>query len=144
MIDGVETEYESGAVIYAHEFEKNYSVESISVRDSKDVVTLAEWKQANINWIGEEAGKGALFNKRVFCSDMTFDATVNPVVYEGGIPVFIDTEYDTWNMDSVALEKVFEIYPRRSCSPDGKPLDVGMDIFHRGLLPSDNKMTQEQ
>ncbi len=48
---------------------------------------------------------------KVFCSDMTFDATVNPVVYEGGIPVFIDTEYDTWNMDPIALEKAFEIYP---------------------------------
>ena len=47
----------------------------------------------------------------VFCSDMTFSATVNPVVYEGGIPVFIDTEYDTWNMDPVALEKAFELYP---------------------------------
>ena len=58
-----------------------------------------------------EIGKGALFNKKVFCSDMTFDATVNPVVYEGGIPVFIDTERDTWNMDPVALEKAFEIYP---------------------------------
>src|SRR5699024_4800833 len=42
---------------------------------------------------------------------MAFDATVNPVVYEGGIPVFIDTEYDSWNMDPVALEKAFEIYP---------------------------------
>lgn len=58
-----------------------------------------------------EVDKGALFNKRVFCSDMTFDATVNPVVYEGGLPVFIDTEYDTWNMDPVALEKAFETYP---------------------------------
>ena len=48
---------------------------------------------------------------KVFCSDVTFDATVNPVVYEGGIPVFIDTEYDTWNMDPAALEKAFEIYP---------------------------------
>ena len=48
---------------------------------------------------------------RVFCSDMTFGATVNPVVYEGGIPVFIDTEYDTWNMDPAALEKAFELYP---------------------------------
>lgn len=48
---------------------------------------------------------------KVFCSDMTFDATVNPVVYEGGIPVFIDTEYDTWNMDPAALEKAFEQYP---------------------------------
>ncbi|WP_020223833.1 DegT/DnrJ/EryC1/StrS family aminotransferase [Holdemania massiliensis] len=49
--------------------------------------------------------------EKVFCSDLTFDATVNPVVYEGGVPVFIDTEYETWNMDPVALEKAFEIYP---------------------------------
>lgn len=48
---------------------------------------------------------------KVFCSDMTFDATVNPVVYEGGIPVFIDSEYETWNMDPRALEKAFEMYP---------------------------------
>ena len=46
--------------------------------------------------------------EKVFCSDLTFDATVNPVVYEGGVPVFIDTEYDTWNMDPIALEKAFE------------------------------------
>lgn len=54
---------------------------------------------------------GALEGKKVFCSDMTFDATLNPVVYEGGIPVFIDTEAESWNMDPVALEKAFEIYP---------------------------------
>ena len=48
---------------------------------------------------------------KVFCSDVTFSATVNPVVYEGGIPVFIDSEYDTWNMDPIALEKAFELYP---------------------------------
>ncbi len=54
---------------------------------------------------------GALEGKRVFCSDMTFDATLNPVVYEGGVPVFIDTERDSWNMDPVALEKAFELYP---------------------------------
>ncbi len=54
---------------------------------------------------------GALEGKRVFCSDMTFDATLNPVVYEGGIPVFIDTEESSWNMDPIALEKAFELYP---------------------------------
>lgn len=54
---------------------------------------------------------GALEGRRVFCSDMTFDATLNPVVYEGGIPVFIDTEADSWNMDPVALEKAFAMYP---------------------------------
>ena len=48
---------------------------------------------------------------KVFASDMTFAATVNPIVYEGAIPVFIDTEYETWNMDPVALEKAFELYP---------------------------------
>lgn len=52
-----------------------------------------------------------LLGKKVFCSDMTFDASVNPVVYEGGEPIFIDTETDTWNMDPVALEKAFEMYP---------------------------------
>ena len=58
-----------------------------------------------------KVGHGTLEGKKVFCCDMTFDATVNPVAYEGGEAVFIDTEYDTWNMDPVALEKAFEIYP---------------------------------
>ena len=58
-----------------------------------------------------KVGHGSLEGKRVFASDMTFDATVNPITYEGGEPVFIDTEADTWNMDPVALEKAFEIYP---------------------------------
>ena len=56
-------------------------------------------------------GHGALEGKRVFCSDMTFSATLNPVVYEGGVPVFIDTDPDTWNMDTVALERAFALYP---------------------------------
>ena len=48
---------------------------------------------------------------KVFCSDMTFAATVNPVIYEKAEPVFIDTEEDTWNMDPVSLEKAFALYP---------------------------------
>ena len=60
---------------------------------------------------GSPIGHGALEGKKVFCSDMTFDATLNPVVYEGGIPVFIDTENESWNMDPKALEKAFEMYP---------------------------------
>lgn len=56
-------------------------------------------------------GHGSLEGRKVFASDMTFDATVNPIAYEGGEAVFIDTEYDTWNMDPAALEKAFEIYP---------------------------------
>ena len=48
---------------------------------------------------------------KVFCSDMTFAATVNPVSYEGGEQVYIDSEYETWNMDPAALERAFEKYP---------------------------------
>lgn len=71
--------------------------------------------------VGLSAGTAALHmavklagvkpGEKVFYSDMTFSATVNPIVYEGGVPVFIDTEYDTWNMDPEALEKAFELYP---------------------------------
>ena len=58
-----------------------------------------------------KVGHGALEGRRVFCSDVTFDATVNPVAYEGGEAVFIDSEYDTWNMNPDALKKAFELYP---------------------------------
>ena len=54
---------------------------------------------------------GRLQGKTVFCTDTTFDASVNPVAYENGTAVFIDTEHDTWNMDPAALEKAFELYP---------------------------------
>ena len=54
---------------------------------------------------------GTLAGRRVFASDMTFDASINPIAYEDGEAVFIDTEPDTWNMDPAALEKAFEIYP---------------------------------
>lgn len=55
--------------------------------------------------------QGTLQGHRVFCSDMTFDASINPVAYEDGEAVFIDTEPDTWNMSPEALEKAFELYP---------------------------------
>ena len=56
-------------------------------------------------------GHGTLEGHKVFCSDTTFDATVNPAAYEGAELVFIDTEYDTWNMSPEALEKAFSLYP---------------------------------
>ncbi len=55
--------------------------------------------------------EGTLRGHHVLCSDVTFDASINPVAYEDGEAVFIDTEYDTWNMDPEALEKAFELYP---------------------------------
>ena len=54
---------------------------------------------------------GTLAGHKVFCSDVTFDASVNPVAYEDGEAVFIDTERDTWNMDPKALEEAFRRYP---------------------------------
>jgi dTDP-4-amino-4,6-dideoxygalactose transaminase len=48
----------------------------------------------------------------VFCSDLTFVASVSPVLYEGGIPVFIDCEEDSWNMDPEALALAFERWPQ--------------------------------
>ena len=59
----------------------------------------------------QPVNRGTLSGRKVFCSDCTFDATVNPVAYEGGEAVFIDTELDSWNMSPEALEKAFEIYP---------------------------------
>ena len=55
--------------------------------------------------------QGTLQGHRVFCSDMTFDASINPVAYEDGEAVFIDTEPQTWNMSPEALRKAFELYP---------------------------------
>ena len=54
---------------------------------------------------------GTLAGRKVFASDMTFDASINPIAYEDGEAVFIDTEADTWNMSPEALEKAFELYP---------------------------------
>lgn len=57
------------------------------------------------------SNEGTLCGRKVFCSDMTFCASINPVAYEDGEAVFIDTEYDSWNMDPEALKAAFERYP---------------------------------
>ena len=72
-----------------------------------------------------KASHGTLEGRKVFCSDVMFDASINPVAYEDGEAVFIDTEYDIWNMNPEVLEKTFEIYPEvklvvvvhRYCTP---------------------------
>lgn len=53
---------------------------------------------------------GVSKNDIVFCPSLTFSATVNPVIYENAIPVFIDSEYETWNMSVVALKRAFKKY----------------------------------
>ena len=67
---------------------------------------------AGINIYGKpEIGDGVLKGKHVAASDLTFSATVNPIIYEGGVPVFIDAEMESWNMDPLALEKALENFP---------------------------------
>ena len=44
----------------------------------------------------------------VFCQSLTFAASANPIVYQGATPVFIDSDYETWNMSPAALERAFE------------------------------------
>ncbi len=69
-------------------------------------------KHAGERLYGKPAvGHGSLNGKFVFCSNVTFAATLNPVVYEGGIPIFIDTDAESWNMDPVSLERAFGMYP---------------------------------
>ena len=58
-----------------------------------------------------KVGKGTLSGRKVFAADMTFDASINPIGYENGEAIFIDTEYDTWNTDPEALKKAIELYP---------------------------------
>lgn len=53
----------------------------------------------------------------VFCSTLTFVASVNPILYQGAIPVLIDSEPDTWNMSPIALKKAFEEYKRQNKLP---------------------------
>lgn len=116
MIEAFETNWMSTVGVNINEVER-MAVEKVgckyAVALSSGTASLhLAMKLAGERLYGQtDLGKGALAGHRVFCSDMTFDATVNPVVYEGGIPMFIDTEYDSWNMDPVALEKAFEIYP---------------------------------
>ena len=88
---------------------------------------VSEFEQVTAQYVGVDhaaalsAGTAALHlavklagikqGDKVLCSDLTFSATVNPVSYEGGEQVFIDSERNTWNMDPKALEKAFDKYP---------------------------------
>ena len=96
---------------------EHFSAETVGVRYAVALSSCTAALHLCVKLAGERLygrpaiGHGALEGKYVLCSDMTFSATVNPVLYEGGIPIFVDTERNTWNMDPVALEKAFEIYP---------------------------------
>ena len=116
MQEAYETNWMSTVGANINEIERLVA-EKIGCRDAVALATGTAALHLAIKLAGErlygqpKVGHGSLEGRKVFCSDMTFDATVNPVAYEGGEAVFIDTERDTWNMDPKALEKAFEIYP---------------------------------
>ena len=88
-------------------------------------------------------GHGALEGKRVFCSDMTFAATLNPVVYEGAIPVFIDTEYESWNMNGFQIKRLITLLKSgiwNTISQLGKLLSEGLDLLITNVFISDSSM----
>ena len=116
MQEAYETNWMSTVGANLNEIEKNVC-EKIGCTDAVALSSGTAALHLAIKLAGErlygqpKVGHGVLEGKKVFCSDMTFDATVNPVAYEGGEAVYIDTEADTWNMCPKALAKAFEIYP---------------------------------
>ena len=85
--------------------------EAVAMSSATAALHLAVRLAAEKLYGSAPVNKPLLSGKKVFCSDMTFDATVNPVAYEGGEAVFIDTEPDSWNMSPEALDKAFDKYP---------------------------------
>ena len=116
MQEAYETNWMSTVGANLNEIEKNVC-EKIGCTDAVALSSGTAALHLAIKLAGErlygqpKVGHGVLEGKKVFCSDMTFDATVNPVAYEGGEAVYIDTEADTWNMCPKALAKAFELYP---------------------------------
>ena len=116
MIEAYETNWMSTIGENINELERMAAARSgaayaVGLSNGTAVLHLC-MRDAGARLYGKPAvGHGALEGKRVFCTDLTFAATPNPATYEGAIPVFIDTEPDSWNMDPDALERAFACYP---------------------------------
>lgn len=116
VIEAYETNWMSTVGANVNELEKSVC-ETVGCKYAVALSTGTAALHLAIKLAGEKLygkpapGTGALSKRLVAVSDMTFGATVNPIVYESGIPIFIDAEYETWNMDPAALEKAFELYP---------------------------------
>lgn len=114
-----------------HMSDEGYELEYINDAFRKNWIAplgenVNEFEKAMASYLGEgfpvalSAGTAALHlamilagvkaGDKVFCQDLTFSASCNPIAYQGAEPVFIDSEPDTWNMDPRALEKAFQLY----------------------------------
>jgi len=92
------------------EFEKELSAK-VKTSDGAALVSGTSAIHLALKALG--IGKG----DRVFCQSLTFSASVNPVIYEGAVPVFIDSDEKTWNISPVALEKAFQKYEKMGNLP---------------------------
>jgi len=114
--DAIRTNWVSSVGANINEIEKGISQyvgcrHAVALGSGTAALHLATKLAAERLYGRAKPNRGTLEGKKVFCSDVTFDASINPVAYEDGEAVFIDTERDTWNMDPAALERAFEIYP---------------------------------
>jgi dTDP-4-amino-4,6-dideoxygalactose transaminase len=83
------------------EFSKRVGCKAAAALSSGTAAIHMALKAANV-------GEGDI----VFCPTLTFSATANPIIYQNAIPVFIDSDFDTWNMSPAALEEAFKTYPK--------------------------------
>lgn len=91
-----------------------FEEEICGVTGAKDAAALSAGTAAlhlGLKTLG--VGKGDL----VFCQSLTFSASANPIIYEGAVPVFIDSEEDTWNMSPIALKEAFRKYEKKGVKP---------------------------
>lgn len=85
-------------------FEKEFA-EKIGAKHAAALVTGTAAIHMALKAAGVEEGD------IVLCQDLTFAATANAIIYQNAIPVFVDSDYETWNMNPKALEEAFEKYP---------------------------------
>ena len=81
-------------------FEKEVA-EYVGAKDAAALVSGTSAIHLALKCLGIKSGD------RVFCTSLTFAASCNPIMYENGEPVFIDSEPESWNMSPIALEKAF-------------------------------------
>ncbi|MDQ0149530.1 aminotransferase class I/II-fold pyridoxal phosphate-dependent enzyme [Eubacterium multiforme] len=98
-------------------FEKELA-EYVGVKDAAALASGTSAIHLALKAVGVKKGD------RVFCSSLTFAASCNPIMYEGGEPVFIDSEPSSWNMSPIALKKAFEF-----CENEGK-LPKALIVVH--------------
>lgn len=91
-----------------------FESEICEITGAKDAVALSAGTAAlHLGLKALGVGEGDV----VFCQSLTFSASANPIIYQNAVPVFIDSEEDTWNMSPDALERAFKKYDTKGLRP---------------------------